>query len=197
MRRVLILLTLLTGLAACASGNDLDEAPVALGNFALGHNVAVAVDPKSSALSRKVENEVLTDAMKAAVDARFGRYDGDDLHHISVVIDQYELAPPGVPVVASPRSGMVIRVTVWRDAIGAKLNEEPHQIIVIESTSGKTLFGSGLTQSKEQQVESLARSAAKQIELWFVKQMEAEGWFKGEDDATGEDATDVPAAEDA
>lgn len=177
MRRLFFVCLTLVTLGACASGNDLDDAPVALGQFSLGHNVVVARDPASSVISRKVPDALLEEAMKEAVAARFGRYEGDGLYHISVVIDQYELAPPGVPVVASPRSGMVIRVTAWDDAAGGKLNEEPHQIIVIESTNGNTLLGSGLTQTKEEQVASLTRSAAKQIELWFVKQMKAEGWF--------------------
>ncbi len=177
MRRLLFVCLAMLALGACASGNDLDEAPVALGQFSLGHNVVVARDPASSVISRKVPDEVLETAMKEAVAARFGRYEGDGLYHISVVIDQYELAPPGVPVVASPRSGMVIRVTAWDDAAGGKLNDEPHQIIVIESTNGNTLLGSGLTQTKEEQVASLSRSAAKQIEIWFVKQMKDKGWF--------------------
>ncbi|MGR3501533.1 hypothetical protein [Pseudaestuariivita sp.] len=179
MRSVIGLVALVL-VAACASGNDLSGPPVPLGDFRLGHNVAVAVDPKSSALSRKVEEELLTDAMQAAVDARFSRYAGSGLYHLSVVIAQYELAMGGIPVVAAPRSGMVILVTVWDDAAGAKLTEEPERFFIVESTSAKTLFGSGLTQTAEEQVASLARSASKQIELWLVRQTEEAGWFASE-----------------
>jgi hypothetical protein len=72
----------------------------------------------------------------------------------------------------------VIRVTVWDDAAGVKLNEKAHQISVLESFSEKSVLGSGVTQSAEQQLRNLSVNASKQIELYLSRQMAEHGWFK-------------------
>ena len=86
---------------------------------------------------------------------------------------------PGVPLVASPKSALIIRVTAWDDA-GKKLNAEPEQVTVVESISGETVLGSGLTQSKETQMRNLSRNAAKLIQNWLVREHAANGWFEPE-----------------
>ena len=87
------------------------------------------------------------------------------------------LAVPGVPVVASPKSALIIRVTLWDDAAGKKLNETPEQITIVESFSADTWIGSGLTQPREKQMENLTRNAAKLIQNWMVRQKATQGWF--------------------
>jgi len=44
--------------------------------------------------------------------------------------------------------------------------------------SPKTVIGSGLTQSKEVQMEHLSRNAAKLIENWLNRQNDNLGWFE-------------------
>lgn len=174
-------------LAACSpSGEDLSEPAVPLGDFNLSHNVVVAPKVVKGPFSRNATEEELTGALKDAIAARFDRYEGDKLYHFGVSIEGYVLAAPGVPVIYSPKSVMVIQITVWDDAAGGKLNAEPHQITVFESLSGETAVGSGLTQSKEEQLRNLTVNAAKQIELYLVKQREDEGWF-GPDDVSEAD----------
>ncbi|MFX0543976.1 hypothetical protein ACEWPL_000330 [Roseovarius sp. S1116L3] len=179
MLRFFALLCLTISVAACTNPNDLDKAPVPLGDFALGHNVVVAPNITKGPLSRDASKEEWIASMKQAVDERFSRYDGDKLYHIGVSIEGYVLAMPGVPVVASPKSALILNVTAWDDAAGQKLNEKPEQITVIESISGETVLGSGLTQSKEVQMTNLSRNAAKLIQNWLVRQKYQEDWFGG------------------
>lgn len=191
MTRFFALLAALCLLAACTNPNDLDKAPVDLGNFRLGHNVAVTPNITKGPASREASDDEWIAAMTAAIDERFGRYEGDKLYHFGISIEGYVLAVPGVPIVASPKSALIIRVTLWDDAAGAKLNETPEQITVIESFSADTWVGSGLTQSKEKQMENLTRNAAKLIQNWMVRQKNTNDWFAGsaKTDAETETAT--------
>jgi len=170
-------------ISACTYESDLAAPPPDLGNFRLGHNVVVApLVATSTAISREASEEELTDALKAAIDARFGRYDGRKQYHLGVSIEGYVLARAGVPVIAAPKSAMIIRVTVWDDAQAKKLNVPPEQMTILENLDGESLIGSGWTQSAEQQLEGLARNAAKAIENFLVAQNEELGWFS--DDPT-------------
>ena len=203
MKRVTSLLAALVWLTACASSDDLDEPPVDLGNFSLGHNIVVA--PKaatSSAISREVSKEELTDALRSAIAERFDRYQGSKDYHLGVSVEGYVLARAGVPVVAAPKSAIIIRLTVWDDAAGAKLNVPPEQMTILEDIDEESLFGTGWTQSKEEQLAGLSRNAAKAIETFLVRQNAEKGWFEdGERDvpadagtASGEVLSDLPDA---
>ena len=179
MRRFLVLLGLCGTLAACGTAADLDEAPVPLGDFRLGHTVVVAPNLTRGPLSREADEEEWTAAVRAAVEDRFGRYAGPSYYHFGISVEGYVLAQPGLPVVASPRSALILRLTVWDDAAGEKLNPEPRTVTVTEAPSPQTVIGSGLTQDRETQMENLAISAAKEIERWLVRQNRWEGWFGG------------------
>lgn len=192
MIRVFLVGLMALALAACSrSGEDLSEPAVPLGDFNLSHNVVVAPKVVKGPFSRNATEEELTTALRDAIAERFDRYEGDKLYHFGVSIEGYVLAAPGVPVVYSPRSVMIILITVWDDAAGGKLTEEPHQITVFESLSGETTLGSGLTQSKEEQLRNLTVNAAKQIELYLVRQREKEGWFGPDDGAVPSPETDA------
>lgn len=182
MVRFFLGLIMVVSLAACSvdGRKDLDAPVVPLGQFNLGHNIVIADKVVKGPLSRDVSQEVLTDALKSAIGDRFDRYDGDSLFHFGVSVEGYVLAAPGIPLVYSPKSVMIINVTVWDDAKGIKLNEEPKQLTIFESLSGETVVSSGLTQSKEKQLVNLTVNAAKQIELFLVKQQKENKWF-GED----------------
>ncbi|MEO9516496.1 MAG: hypothetical protein ABJM43_00720 [Paracoccaceae bacterium] len=178
LRSVLVLLVLGL-LAACGSGKaDLDKPPVALGDFKLGHNVAVAPKVKKGPFSRSASEDELTEAMRSAISERFDRYNGDKLYHFGISLEGYVLAAPGIPLVASPKSVLIVYVTVWDDAAGKKLNEEPHQITVLETFGTGTVVGSGYTLNKDEQLEQLAQNAAKQVERYLVRQQKEQGWFQ-------------------
>lgn len=179
--RIITLLVGLSALTACTNANDLDEEPAYLGDFQLGHNVVVAPNLTKGPASREASEEEWSKVMTKAIEDRFGRYDGERLYHLGVSIEGYVLAVTGVPLVLSPKSALILNVTVWDDAKQEKLNAEPEQITVMESFSGNTLLGSGLTQSKEKQLDNLSRNAAKLIENWLVRENAENGWFEGED----------------
>lgn len=179
MKRLLSLLLLMATLGACASGRDLHKPPVPLGDFALGHNIVVAPNLVKGPVSREASKEEWIAAVQKAVDARFGRYEGERLYHLGISLEGYVLAQPGVPVVLSPKSVLILKVTAWDDKARTKLNSEPEQITVLESPSGNTIIGSGLTQSREKQLENLSVNAAKQIEIWLARMKKNEGWFGG------------------
>lgn len=177
MTRLFALLGLIF-MTACTNPNDLDEAPAYLGNFNLGHNVVVAPNLTKGPASRAASKEEWIAAMTTAMSDRFGRYSGDKLYHLGISVEGYVLAIPGIPLVASPKSALILNVTVWDDAAGKKLNEKPHTVTVVETISGPTLLGSGLTQSKETQMLNLTRNAAKQIQNWLQNQNNDLGWFE-------------------
>ena len=177
MVRVLALLLSLSLVAACTGAGDLDKPAVPLGNFALGHNIVVAPKVVKGPLSRDASEEELTTALKKAIADRFDRYEGDKQYHFGVSVEGYVLAQPGVPIVLSPKSVLIVRLTVWDDAAGKKLNEEPKQITVLEQVSGETIIGSGLTQTAEVQLKNLSENVSKSIERYLVRQQKSEGWF--------------------
>ena len=177
MKRVFSLLAMLAVLASCGI-NDLNEPPVPLGEFRLGHNVVVASKMQMVPISRPATEEDWVTALQKAIEERFGRYEGDQLYHLGVSVEGFALAPPGVPIVATPKSVLAINVTVWDDAAAAKLNEKVRQLVVFENDPGNLVVGSGLSNTREEQIENLARSAAKSIERWLVEQNREEGWFE-------------------
>jgi hypothetical protein len=179
MIRLAAALGLCALLGACGTAADLGETPAPLGDFRLGHNIVIAPNLTRGPVSREATEEEWIAAVSKAVGDRFGRYEGDRYYHFGISVEGYVLAQPGLPVVASPRSALILRVTVWDDAAQAKLNDEPETVTVTEAVSGETMLGSGLTQTREQQMENLAISAARQIERWLERQNRWEGWFGG------------------
>lgn len=172
IRKLGVLLLAAFTLTACANGNDLNEPPVPLGQFVLGHNIVVAPELVKGPLSREADPEQFVAEMKSAIDARFGRYEGDKIINMGISLEGYVLAQAGIPIVLSPKSILIIRVTLWDDARGVKLNAEPEQITVFETFSPETILGSGLTQSKEKQMRILTANAAKAVETWMLKNPE-------------------------
>lgn len=187
--RPLFALIALAFLAACASGANLGAQRSELGDFRLSHNIAIAGAAQVGPFSRTVEAEEWEEAIRTEVSRRFSRYEGERLYHLAVHVDGYVLAMPGIPVVAAPRSVLIVGVHVWDDELGRPLNAERKQITAFEDLSGGTIIGSGLTRSAEQQMESLVRNAVYLIEEWMAENPE---WFSTGAPATTED----DAAED-
>lgn len=193
MVRILSALISIVVLSACNGASDLDKPAVPLGDFNLYHNIVVAPKVQKLPISREVSEEVLTTAVKDAIAERFDRYDGARNYHFGVSVEGYVLAPPGIPLVLAPKSIMILNLTVWDDAAGKKLTEEPHQITVFESLDQGPIVGSGYTKTAEEQLKNLSQNAAKSIENYLVKQNKAEGWFERPADAVIERA-EIPSA---
>jgi len=197
MPRLTCLFPLLLGLAACTAPGEQDRPPPGLGDFRLGHNIVVAPNLVRGPMSREAGKEEWIAAVRSAVAERLDRYEGGRLYHLGISIDGYVLAQPGVPVVAAPKSLLILQVTVWDDAAAEKLNAEPKRFVIFESLSGDTVVGSGLTLTREEQMRNLSRNAARKLQDWLVSQRNDRGWF-----ATGpetapraDDTAPAPAAE--
>lgn len=178
MRALIALLSILA-LVSCGSGRDLDQPPAPLGDFKLAHSIVIAPNLVKGPLSREKSKEQWSEALDKAIEDRFRRYEGDDkrLYHFGISIEGYVLAQVGVPLVLQPKSVLIFRVTVWDDEKGIKLNEEPHEITVLEPISPETFAGSGLTQTADEQLENLTIKGAKQLEVWLGVQKQRYDWF--------------------
>lgn len=197
MRATAFLLAALTLLAACADGQrELSEPVRPIGDFKLGHAIVVAPNIQQGPASRDATDAEWIAAMDAALEERFRRYDGTRFYHIGVSVEGFVLAVPGIPLVYTPKSVLIVRVNLFDDADQTRMTEEAHEITVLEAPSGKTVLGSGNSQTKEEQMRALAANAALQIENWLRGQQKREGWFGGVP-AEGADSGSGPASADA
>lgn len=175
MYRVLLIAGVLLTLAACAAEEDLSLTPEPLGQFRLGHNIAIADNIKRGPFSRDFEEAQIETAVQNAVAKRLRRYDGDGLYHLGVVVGALVLAQPGVPVVYAPNSVMIVDVTVFDNTTQKKLNAEPERFTVGEGMRNAVpLLGSGYVRDADQQLENLSAALAQSIEAWLSKNPE---WF--------------------
>ncbi len=161
-------------LSACASGAELGDERGELGDFFLSHAIVVADEASPIPGSRAATAEQWEEALTTEMRRRFDRYDGDTLYHLGVKVHGYMLAPPGIPLVLSPKSVLGITVDIWDDAAGERLNSRPHQIIVSEAFSAETVVGSGNTQSAEVQMQNLSENVVAAIERWLAANSD---WF--------------------
>lgn len=169
--RLSALLLAAFALSACETRTGLQPPPESLvQGFKLGHAVVVADKATKAPISRDATPAQWQEALGKAVKERFGSLDGKAFYHLGINVDGYALAPPGVPLVVSPKSVLIISVTLLSDTDGGrKLNDKPEQLTVFETLSGETVMGSGLTQSAEQQMANLSFNAALAIQDWLGK----------------------------
>ncbi len=158
-------------LVAC-DAHDAGEPPKPMGNFQMGLNIVVPETAQTIALSRKATPEEWKAVMTEAMQDRFGSYQGDKLFDFGISIDGYMLAPPGVPVVASPRSALIITVNVWDDAKKELLVKGGKRLTLVEGVSADSVLGSGWTQSKQAQMKKMAFNAAKAVQDYMLEHPE-------------------------
>ena len=192
MFRFFIILLAAAFLTACENIDDISGKPAPIGEFALGHNVVVAPNLVMGPASREASDEDWIASVTKAIGDRFSRYEGEQLYHFGVSLEGYVLAQPGIPILLSPKSALILKLTVWDDAAGVKLNEEPEQITVLENLDGDSVIGSGLTKTADEQMLALSENAAKLIQRWITRQHRQEKWFKQRGDATPEIAEETP-----
>lgn len=194
MMRLLALVASLLVLTAC-SQQQVDQSRVAeLGDFRLGHNIVIASKMQMVPASRKATEEEWVTALTDAFADRFERYEGNQLFHFGVSVEGYMLAPPGIPLVAAPKSAVVLNITIWDDTEARKLNETPHQMLIFESLDKGPVVGSGYTNTREEQLANLAFNASRELEKWLADQQEEFGWFDPDPDAVNEEGDPEPRA---
>lgn len=161
-------------LAACAAPEDLSKAPEPLGDFSLGYNIVVVDNPTIGPFSRKATDAEWKASLEQAIDQRFKRFTGKGTYHIAIKLQAYALAQTGVPLLVKPKSVLVISANIWTPY--GKLNDKPEDLTIWEGVSEQTLIGSGLTQTRDEQMLKLSTNAARKIEEWMREHPE---WFTG------------------
>ena len=175
IRKTIGLLISLTVMACSTADEDLTQPPEPLGQFRLGHNIAIADNVTKGPFSREFTETQLEASVQNAVAKRLRRYDGDGLYHLGIVVGGIVLAQPGIPVVYAPQSVMILDVTVFDNTTQKKLNDKPERIFAGEGLKNTVPFiGSGYVRSAEVQLENLSASAARQIEDWLRENPQ---WF--------------------
>ena len=176
MKRACLLIAMTIGLAACGGADeDLSLPPEPLGQFRLGHNIAIADDVARGPFSRQFTEVQLETAVQNAVAKRLRRYDGDGLYHLGIVVGAVVLAQPGIPVVYAPSSNIVVDVTIFDNTTQQKLNEEPKRLLVGEGFSNIVpILGSGYVRDADEQLANLSENLARAIEGWLRENPE---WF--------------------
>ncbi|AZQ65741.1 hypothetical protein EF888_00495 [Silicimonas algicola] len=175
MRGIIRTAVMCMALVACAPEEDLTQPPVAIGQFRLGHNIAIADKVTEGPFSREFTETQIEASVQNAVAARLRRYDGDGLYHLGIVVGGLVLGQPGIPVVYAPKSVLIADVTVFDNATQKKLNDKPKRFYAGEGLKNAVpVIGSGYVRTGEEQLENLSESLAREIEDWL---RENEAWF--------------------
>lgn len=170
MIRIAAVLLLTLGLVACTDATqDLNGPTEPLGNFQLAYATVVTEEPAPNKLlvSRDATPEEWIEAVDGALEARFRRFEGDTYYHLGVKVMAYSLPPPIVP----GKSALHVIVTIFDDANCIKMNPKVHDVMVIQ------VFETRLELTREEQMQRLAESAAKDIEKWLREMMASDDWF--------------------
>lgn len=176
MKHLLTTLPLLTLLVACGE-TRLDEAPEDLGAFEARVTHVYTEKALQWPLSRNADHSEWTAPIENALNARLRRYKGTQQYDVAVTLEGFMLAPPGVPVLFSPKSAVVVNVFVY-DVENKTYLAKKHQMEIFESTTGQSaLVGSGHARSKEEQIQGLAVNIADKVEEWMAEQHREQGWF--------------------
>jgi hypothetical protein len=72
-------------------------------------------------------------------------------------------------LVYTPKSAFVLTVTAWDDRAGTKFHEKEKQIIALENLGNAPIIGSGHVNTREEQIEALAKNSARLIEKWLAE----------------------------
>lgn len=196
MTRILALFSALVLLAACGE-TRLDEAPEDLGAFQARVTHVYTEKALQWPLSRDADHSEWTAPIENALNTRLRRYAGAQQYDVAVTLEGFMLAPPGVPVLFSPKSAVVVNVFVY-DVANKKFLAKKHQMEIFESTTGESaLLGSGHARTKEQQIQGLAVNIADKVEEWMAENHKEQGWFAPRPGTAAEGTAAPDAAEPA
>lgn len=176
MYRVLAVLASLFLLAACAA-TELHNEPQNLGAFKLRVGHIYTDKALQWPLSRNAEASEWNQPLEQALETRLRRYQGAQEYDVAITLEGFMLAPPGIPVLVSPKSVAVVNVFVY-DVANKKYLARKEQMEVFEDTTGESaILGSGHSRTKEEQIAGLSLNIVDKVESWMAEQHQAEGWF--------------------
>lgn len=163
-------------LAACDAPPDkVDDTPAPLGQFRLGHNIAIADHATMGPFSKDFTETEIEVSIQNAVANRLRRYDGDGLYHLGIVVGSLELAEPNGPASLARQPAMIADVTVYDDGTGEILNDRPLRITAGGGfRSTLPIFGSRFVPTVEVQLQNLSTDLSRQIETWLLANPD---WF--------------------
>jgi len=154
-------------LGACAIPDPLESEMRPMGDFELAYTVVVSDNIKKVPPSRNADPVEWQRVMTSELERRFGSYRGGKQYVVALAIDGYALAPPGIPVVLTPQSILIVSANVWEADPQRKI-AGPEQITAFEGAN--TLFlGSGLMKSADEQMLTLARNIAFKVQSWMLR----------------------------
>ncbi|QMU59476.1 MAG: hypothetical protein GKR98_15590 [Boseongicola sp.] len=176
MKQAILITFCAVFLGGCAIEDAAEVPLVPLGDFRLGHNIAIADNVVRGPFSREMSETDLEASVQNAVAERLRKYDGNGLYHLGIVVGGVTLAQPGIPVVYSPKSVLLLDVTIFDNRTREPLNTSPKRIQVGEGFANAVPFlGSGNVREPEQQLENLSANAARAIEEWLQDNPD---WFQ-------------------
>ena len=166
-------------IAACSVPEDAVQGGRDLGDFQLCGQFVTFVANDPGPLSRKATEDEWVNALNAELARQLGPYKGGKCYTVSVAVEGYGLAQPGVPLVFSPKSGLLLRAFVFDNALieaeaPSVLNKGGHQIQVGLVDQG------GLLNEREAQLGALARTGVADVVKWMEQNPE---WFDGDSNA--------------
>ena len=111
---------------ACSISNYSKEIPTIpnIGNFKLGHLVVKAENAQKGFFSRNASKQTLEKTLKEKLSKLLSNQNGDHFFHISAIVSGYVLAQPGIPVLLSPKSVLIIDVFIFDDQTQQKVFEK-------------------------------------------------------------------------
>ncbi|MEL6170052.1 MAG: hypothetical protein AAFR35_15305 [Pseudomonadota bacterium] len=169
-------LGLLAFCAACTT-TSASRTPSPIGDFRLAEVRVDASAATMGPLSREVAPEVIEAALRSSLTERLRAYDGDGLYVVEVDVRSYVLAQPGIPLLLSPRSILILDIGVQDVETGSTFASGDDRVIAFEGLmSGVPFLPSGLVKSSDQQLSNLANEAAilaeraleRSADRWFV-----------------------------
>ena len=137
-------------------------------NFKLGHLIVKAENTQRGFFSRNASEEILEHTLKTKLTNLLSNQNGNHFFHLSVVVSGYVLAKPGIPVILSPKSVLIIDVSIFDDETEQKVFSKPKRFSIFESLSSNTIIGSGLTLTAEEQLDNLTTIATHKISQWLI-----------------------------
>ncbi|MGP6087567.1 hypothetical protein [Antarctobacter jejuensis] len=169
MIRIAAALLLFVGLVACTDATqDLSKPTQPMGDFRLVSAVVRAETPEPQKLlvSQDATSEEWIETVRGAFHERFKRFEGDSEYYFGIKVLAYSLPPPVVP----GKSALQLTFFVY-DSKCNKMHADVHDVRIIQ------VFESRLALTREERMQRLAETAAKDVEDWLREMQANEGWF--------------------